>query len=186
MFAPPSPQLTALSRYLDGHPEWVQEPGSERTNLFTPGGRMYCVPADEVGAVLRLQGECAAARAPSLLMERQQAAAANCMMLDIDGDYAGAGAAGKPSAYAERNFVLCSRAIAKSLYDVFDWEAHSADLHGREPALFAPADARGRGATALGDTQALFNSGSCALGPLYVFLLDSFALAQTLVDEEEA
>ena len=138
MYAP-SPQLTALTRYLEARPEWVQEPGSERTNLFTPGGRMYCVPPDEVGTVLRLQSECAAVRAPSLLMERQQTGNANCMMIDIDGDYAGTDAVGRPSAFAERNFVSCSRAIARSLYDIFDWDAYSAELHGREPGLFAPA-----------------------------------------------
>jgi phage/plasmid-associated DNA primase len=83
-------------------------------------------------------------------MERQQTGNANCMMIDIDGDYAGTDAVGRASAFAERNFVSCSRAIARSLYDIFDWDAYSAELHGREPGLFAPATVRGCGALALG------------------------------------
>lgn len=158
-----SPQRVAIERFLSSHPEWVQESGSERTNFFVPGGQMYCVPPDEVGLLLRLQSECAAAGANFLLMERQLPAVPTALVIDVDADYVAAGGAapavGGPSGYGERTFTVCSQAIAQALYDAFDWEGYSAELRAVEPQLFAPDAARQPAEVALAEPNVALEAG---------------------------
>lgn len=81
------PQYHALKECLNGHPTWEQPPRSSETNIFNPRGKSYKIPAENVGDVLRLQGECAAAHIPTALMEKQSHD--SCLFVDADIKFSG-------------------------------------------------------------------------------------------------